>query len=76
MATFTPSPSLRAGFGSTSLTADVNGNKVLEIRYKAWGEVRATPAYKMPLYTYSGQASDSYRRCGLILYRSAFLLTK
>jgi YD repeat-containing protein len=43
--------------GSTSLTADADGNKVLEIRYKAWGEVRATwtsspsttPAYKMLL---------------------------
>ena len=51
--------------GSTSLTTDVNGAKVLELRYKAWGEVRATwtsspsttPAYKMPLYTYTGQAS-------------------
>ena len=74
--------------GSTSLTADVNGNKVLEIRYREasraalWrvdkacplrytagvlrkGEIRATwtsspsttPAYKMPLYTYTGQAS-------------------
>ena len=51
--------------GSTSLTADANGNKVLEIRYKAWGEIRATwtsspsttPAYKMPLYQYTGQAS-------------------
>jgi hypothetical protein len=46
--------------GSTSLTADADGNKVLEIRYKAWGEIRATwtsspsttPAYKMPLYTF------------------------
>jgi hypothetical protein len=52
-----PSPPLRAGLGSTSLTADADGNKVLEIRYKAWGEVRATwtsspsttPAYKMLL---------------------------
>ena len=51
--------------GSTSLTADANGNKVLEIRYKAWGEIRATwtsspsttPAYKVPLYQYTGQAA-------------------
>ena len=49
----------------TSLTADADGNKVLEIRYKAWGEIRATwtsspsttPTYKMPLYQYTGQAS-------------------
>ena len=51
--------------GSTSLTTDANGAKVLELRYKAWGEVRATwtsspsttPAYKMPLYQYTGQAA-------------------
>ena len=60
-------PSISSGhrLGSTSLTTDVNGAKVLEIRYKAWGEIRATwtsspsttPAYKMPLYTYTGQAA-------------------
>ena len=51
--------------GSTSLTTDTNGAKVLELRYKAWGEVRAswtsapstTPAYRSPLYTFTGQAS-------------------
>ena len=51
--------------GSTSLTTDANGAKVLELRYKAWGEVRAswtaspttTPAYKSPAYTYTGQYS-------------------
>ena len=58
--------------GSTSLTTDTNGAKVLELRYreasrrdKAWGEVRATwtsspsttPAYKSPAYTYTGQFS-------------------
>ena len=82
-----PSPPLRAGLGSTSLTADADGNKVLEIRYREasraalWrvdkacplrypagglreGEIRATwtsspsttPAYKLPFYTYAGQA--------------------
>ena len=51
--------------GSTSLTTDVNGAKVLELQYKAWGEVRATwassptttPTYKSPAYTYTGQYS-------------------
>jgi hypothetical protein len=70
--------------GSTSLTTDTSGAKVLELRYNAWGEIRyswkaaqtTTPAYKMPFYAYTDQASDSYRGCGLILYRSAFLLTK
>ena len=73
---------------STSLTMDVNGAKILELRYRVasraalWrvdkacplrytagvlreGEIRATwtaspsttPAYKMPLYTYTGQAA-------------------
>ncbi len=28
--------------GSISLTADTSGAKVLELRYKDWGEVRAT----------------------------------
>jgi RHS repeat-associated protein len=87
--------------GSTSLTADADGNKVLEIRYreasravlwrvdKAWGEVRATwtnvpvdidPAYKMPLYTYTGQASymddpltsGVTEGFGLLFYQSRF----
>jgi YD repeat-containing protein len=86
-----PSTSSGHRLGSTSLTTDTSGAKVLELRYKACpyrvlreGEVRATwtsspstaPAYKMPLYQFTGQASDSYRGCGLILYRSAFLLTK
>jgi RHS repeat-associated protein len=51
--------------GSTSLTTDASGAKVLELRYKAWGEIRATwtsspsttPAYKSPAYTYTGQYS-------------------
>jgi RHS repeat-associated protein len=51
--------------GSTSLTTDTSGAKVLELRYKPWGEIRyswnapqtTTPAYKSPLYTYTGQAS-------------------
>jgi len=28
--------------GSTSITADASGNKVAELRYKAWGESRYT----------------------------------
>ncbi len=51
--------------GSTSITADVNGAKVSEMRYKPWGEVRytwtaslsTTPAYKLPQYTFTGQFS-------------------
>ncbi|MFZ5879616.1 MAG: RHS repeat-associated core domain-containing protein [Chloroflexota bacterium] len=74
--------------GSTSLTTDANGAKVLEIRYKAWGEIRATwtsspsttPAYKMPLYQYTGQASymddpltsGVTEGFGLMFYQSRF----
>ena len=73
--------------GSTSLTTDTNGAKVLELRYKAWGETRATwtsspsttPAYKMPLYTFTGQASymddptttGTTEGFGLMFYRAA-----
>jgi RHS repeat-associated protein len=55
--------------GSASLTTDANGAKISEIRYKAWGEIRATwtnapvnisPAYSLTKYTYTGQYSDSY----------------
>ena len=83
-----PPPIATDHLGSTSLTADVNGNKVLEIRYKAWGEIRATwtsspsttPAYKMPLYQYTGQAaylddpltSGVTEGFGLMFYQSRF----
>ena len=51
--------------GSTSITTDSSGNKVSEMRYKAWGEVRyswtsgtsTTPAYKLSSYTFTGQYS-------------------
>ena len=74
--------------GSTSLTTDANGAKVLELRYKAWGEIRATwtsspsttPAYKMPLYQFTGQASylddpttvGVTEGFGLMFYQSRF----
>jgi len=52
--------------GSTSVTTDSTGAKVSEMRYKPWGEVRyhwldstltTTPAYKLPVYTFTGQRS-------------------
>jgi RHS repeat-associated protein len=72
---------------STSLTTDANGAKVSEMRYKPWGELRytwtsapaTTPAYKMPLYTYTGQASymddpstSATEGFGLMFYQSRF----
>jgi RHS repeat-associated protein len=63
--------------GSTSLTTDANGNKVSEIRYTAWGEVRyswtaglsTTPAYQLPKYTYTGQYSYM-SEFGLMFYNA------
>lgn len=46
--------------GSTSLTIDAAGNKVSEIRYKAWGEVRFASENVPTRYQYTGQYSDSY----------------
>ena len=51
--------------GSTSITTDSSGNKVSEMRYKAWGEVRyswtsspsTAPAYELTKYTFTGQYS-------------------
>ena len=56
--------------GSSTLTTDKYGNKVSEIRYKPWGEIRsyaATPPanaqdpdyYQTNRYTFTGQYSDS-----------------
>jgi len=52
--------------GSTSITTDSGGDKVSEMRYTAWGEVRyswtdqdlsTTPAYELTKYTFTGQYS-------------------
>ena len=52
--------------GSTSITADSNGAKVSEMRYKPWGELRYTwtdasastsPTYELTRYQYTGQYS-------------------
>ena len=51
--------------GSTSITTDATGAKVSEMRFKPWGEIRyswtsgqsMTPAYKLPVYTFTGQRS-------------------
>jgi RHS repeat-associated protein len=51
--------------GSTSITTDADGNKISEMRYKPWGEVRyawtatqtTTPAYELTRYTFTGQYS-------------------
>lgn len=44
--------------GSTTITADGSGNKISELRYKAWGEVRYTSGTTATKYTYTGQYSN------------------
>jgi len=63
--------------GSTSITTDVNGAKVSEMRYKPWGEVRyswtsgqsTTPTYTLPKYTFTGQYSYT-SDFGLMFYNA------
>jgi RHS repeat-associated protein len=43
--------------GSTSLTTDALGNKVSELHYKAWGEVRYASGNTPTQYQYTGQFS-------------------
>lgn len=52
--------------GSTSITTDTTGEKISEMRYTPWGEVRShwikpnlstTPAYRLPIYSFTGQRS-------------------
>jgi RHS repeat-associated protein len=68
--------------GSTSFTADKDGNKTSEIRYTAWGAVRSatTTGTSLPTqYTYTGQFSymddpttASEEGFGLLFYQSRF----
>jgi RHS repeat-associated protein len=43
--------------GSSSITADSSGNKIAEMRYKAWGEVRFQSGTTPTDRTYTGQRS-------------------
>lgn len=66
--------------GSTSMTTDTTGNKISEIRYTPWGDVRyhwvdpslsTTPAYNLQKYSFTGQYSymDDF---GLMFYNARF----
>lgn len=44
--------------GSTSLTVDINGNQVAELRYKAWGETRYVSGTTPTTFKYTGQRED------------------
>ena len=52
--------------GSTSITTDTTGDKISEMRYTPWGEVRyhwikpdisTMPTYKLPVFSFTGQRS-------------------
>ena len=55
--------------GSTSLTTDANGNKIAEMRYKPWGEVRYQTGDSHTDRTYTGQRSYS-SDFGLMFYNA------
>jgi RHS repeat-associated protein len=66
--------------GSTSITTDVAGNKISEMRYTPWGEVRYTwtnapvdiaPTYELLKYTFTGQYSY-VEEFGLMFYNARF----
>jgi RHS repeat-associated protein len=45
--------------GSTSITTDTNGNKLSELRYKAWGETRYSSGTTPTSYRYTGQREEA-----------------
>jgi RHS repeat-associated protein len=53
--------------GSTTITTDANGNKLSELKYRAWGEVRYSSGVTPTKYTYTGQYSNLYD-FGLMFY--------
>ena len=55
--------------GSTSITLDASGNKVAEMRYKPWGEVRYESGSQKTDYTFTGQRSRT-GGFGLIYYNA------
>ena len=57
--------------GSTSIVTDASGNKVSEMRYKAWGEVRYNWGVTPTDYGFTGQYSHQ-SDFGLMFYNSRY----
>src|SRR5262245_54973824 len=57
--------------GSTSLTTNTSGAPVAEMRYKPWGEVRASNGTTPTAYTYTGQYSNM-GDFGLMFYNASW----
>ena len=56
--------------GSTSITTDASGNKISELRFKAWGEQRFSSGSAVTDRTYTGQREES--GIGLYFYQARF----
>ena len=56
--------------GSTAITADSNGDKKAELRYKAWGENRYTDGATPTTYRFTGQRLDE--STGLMYYGARY----
>jgi len=56
--------------GSTAITADSNGARVAELRYKAWGENRYTDGTTPTTYRFTGQRLDE--STGLMYYGARY----
>jgi len=57
--------------GSTAITADSSGNKVAEMRYKAWGESRFSSGTTPTKRQYTGQLNEM-TTIGLYFYGARF----
>ena len=56
--------------GSTAITANSSGNRVAELRYKAWGETRYTYGTTPTTYCFTGQREDA--TIGLYFYNARY----
>jgi len=56
--------------GSTAITANSSGNRVAELRYKAWGETRYTYGTTPTTYRFTGQREDA--TIGLYFYNARY----
>jgi len=56
--------------GSTAITANSNGTRVAELRYKAWGETRYTYGATPTTYRFTGQRLDE--STGLMYYGARY----
>jgi RHS repeat-associated protein len=59
--------------GSTSVTVDADGDKVAELRYKPWGEVRYESGTTPTDYTFTGQRSET-ESFGLMYYNARWFV--